>query len=258
MPGKKRKRSGSSSHKGRAKRRKSVLQVGPGRGSGYSGGNRSHTILNSFSSRIANQGDQLRIKLRTYISVELTSTSGAAVGYYIKLNSLYRPFTTLGTNHENPTASNLATLYQRYIVVAAALRFRAAPSASYTVPGWLGLHLAGDTATVNTWGATTSEIVESGRGGRYKLIPHLNACDKLVTISDFAYMAALHGMSQEQYLANYWHEGYQTTAAVKADPTVILNGLAFYQSNDGATTTKVVIDMELIQWVIFHGRAPYA
>lgn len=201
-----------------------------------------------------NSTDRTRIKIRTFQTFSLTSTSGAFGSTYISMNSLNQPFAAITGTHNNLLMTNLAKLYCRYRVTYSKMSFSLSPlNATSTTPMFFAA-----TALDPTFNTVTllnfAQVLES-RLGSAKVIPAANGYNgKPVVVTVKASPAVVCGTSLVEQ-QNQSYEGNMTTAGTYADPVNILRFYLCYQSNDGVTTAQCSVDCYLTQYVEVFDRA---
>lgn len=200
--------------------------------------------------------DQAYCCFKTYASVALTSTSGAFSTAALPANSLYRPFNVFGGTQSNPAAENLRTNFIRYRVVAAKLiiKLSAQNGVAATPPMQVGLV---PTCLSAGGGVPTSwNQVATSKRGKWTHAGTTPSFYRAVIISSYAQMCTIAGQTPSQYLADAANAAYcQATTDFSVPGQNIVFNLA-WQSNDGVTSTNIVADMELQQYVRFEGVAP--
>lgn len=258
MPGK-RKRSYSYGRKGRgAKRaRRSSVFSSMSRYSSASG--RVHARPVASLSTWTNPGslpDTLRVKVRTYSSFQLTSTTGSLTATTIKANSLLVPFTAMSGTNEPPAAGNLRVLFQYYRVLASAIELRFYPYSSNEVGMWVGIApemKAGGYSISNT-----PTKLMSGMRSKFRIFPSMNGAGAypVFALKHYATSAEISGQTQQQVMNDGGWAAQTNSSSDFADPVLNWYWTFMYQSADGTTTSNIGCDVILTQYVQFEGRTP--
>lgn len=214
--------------------------------------------ISSWAGR-ANQSDRVFIKIRTYNTFTLTSTSGAFGSGTIKLNSLHAPFAAITGTHNNQLIINLCQMYCRYRVTYAKLSLSLSPLNSSQSPLPMFVALSAYDPTFNAVTLTTFQQLLESRFGRGRVSPAINGyTGQPVVLTVKTSPSVVHGTSLMEY-KNSTYEGNMAAAAggTIADPGTFCNFYLGYQSNDGATTTVCSCDAYLTQWVELYDRTQY-
>lgn len=167
-----------------------------------------------------------------------TTATGA---YAMNLNSLYDPNRT-GTGHQPYGFDQLATLYNRYRVIACGWRITA-PSSVGTVQ--LGTLPANESITL----ATFAELKENPRA-KY-VIQHVGG--NVQTVSGKVYIPSLVGRTKQQYMAD---DRYQATVTTDPAELAILNIMA--ANNGGVGLSGQVVNVIMEYTVEFFDVKPLA
>lgn len=209
-------------------------------------------------SRPLNPADSMRLKLRTFVQLSGTSTSGATTTGVVKLNSLDVPFTNWGASHSNAAFLALQNQYQRYRVTYAKLHVFAYPmtTSASPVPMWCGV-TAWDQGPQSTITATPTAVVES-RFGKWGISPEMSGfTGKPLRLICSASPQQVIGCSSLEYVSSPNYAGTLAVGGSQADPAVVCNFYVVFNSGDLTTTTAFVLDMVLEQWVTLYGRVRY-
>jgi len=162
---------------------------------------------------------------------EVITTGAISGAYAMNLNSIYDPNRT-GVGHQPYAFDTLASLYNRYRVIACGYRLSVSPTTN--IPITLTAIPANQVLTTST----ASEIRENPRA-KY-VVQNVGA--NVMVLSGKSYIPSLVGRSKAQYMAD---DRYQ--APVTSDPQeeAILNIATFNPSNDLAlASTPVQVVME--------------
>lgn len=207
----------------------------------------------------ANQSDRIFIKVRTYNTFTLTSTSGAFGAGTIKLNSLHAPFAAITGTHTNQVIFNLAQLYCRYRVTYAKLSLSLSPLNATQSPLPMFVALSAYDPTFNPVSLTLFNQLLESRLGRGKVSPAINGyTGQPVTLTVKTSPAVVHGTSLLEYKSSTYEGNIAASGSSIADPTQFCNFYLGFQSNDGTTTTVCSVDAYLTQWVELYDRTQYA
>lgn len=211
------------------------------------------------NSQGANQPDRLRLKVKTYINLTLNSAAGAFGANAIKLNSLHAPFTSFSSSHQNPTISNLSTIYERYRVQKARLTLSLAPITSAATPVPVFVAITALDNQVNSVSLTGFQQVLESRLGRFKICPTIAGyTGQPVVVKLTTTPEAVAGLTQLQQSASEQFSGSMNTSATISDPPQQQSFYVAFQSQDGSTGSEISVEAFLIQWVELYGRAQYA
>lgn len=221
-----------------------------------------HSFRPSFSpwdGRL-NQADRLRIKIRSFVSITLSSTSGGFATGYVGLNTLKAPFSNMPSSlsHTNPTINNLSTLFSRYRVTYAKLTASLSPLNASSNPSPMFVAMSAFDPMVNTVSITGLQQLTESRLGKFVICPVLNGyTGKPVTLSVKTSPAVVFGKSLVE-MKDSQQEGNVTSAVAYADPGQIARFYLGWQANDAASSVSVSADLVLTQWVELYDRAQYA
>jgi len=230
-------------------------------GQGSSGRGDARSFRPSVSSWVgrANQSDRVFVKIRTFNTFTLTSTSGAFGTGTIKLNSLHAPFAAITGTHNNQLIINLCQLYCRYRVTYSKLTLSLSPLSSSLSPVGMFVAMSAYDPTFNAVSLTTFQQLLESRFGRGKISPAINGyTGQPVTLQVKTAPAVVHGTSLVEYKSsNYEGNMAAASGGTIADPATYCNFYIGFQSNDGATTTVCSVDAYLTQWVELYDRTQY-
>lgn len=206
-----------------------------------------------------NQPDAIRIKVKTYLTYTVTSSSGAFAYDTVKLSSLYRPFFAIGSSaHENPTINNLVTLYQRYRVESAYVTAAMTPLSSSQPPGpmWAAIGIW-DNSYHSVTLTSANQFVE-GKHTRFAYVPTAAGFNGKPTVLKLGGPCAqFMGMSPMEYsVADTTFGAYNGTNL--GDPSQWLDCFIAVQTNDAATTATISVDCVLTQYVVMFSRQLYS
>lgn len=261
MPGK-RKRSWTGSRKGGRKRSKGAAGAGKygksAQGYSFRGRPNGRTTL-AYMDRYSNQPDAIRIKVKTYLTFTVTSSTGAFSVDTIKMSSLFQPFFGIGSStHQNPTINNLVTLYQRYRVESAYLSAAFTPLSSAQPPGpvWVALGIW-DNSYHSTSLTSANQFVE-GKHTKFGYVPTYQGFTGKPTVLKLGGpIAQFMGFSPMEYSTSSSTFGAYNGSTL-GDPAQWLDIFLAAQTNDAATTATVSVDAVLTQYVVMFSRQLYS
>lgn len=198
--------------------------------------------------------DALVIRVRTYGTFVLVSTSGAFSPGAVKGNSLLTPFTNLGSSHESAAATQLRTNWANYRVYAARLTTNLYASDSIQdSKTYLSMGYVQCPTGINANFTSFAQAIESARStwGTY-CTSNQGECSKQWVRSS-ANTRAVFGVRREELIGDP-NFAASTGSTDFADPASTWYFNLCWQASDGATTTQIGADMLLEQWVVFYGR----
>lgn len=199
-----------------------------------------------FSARpIIGFPDRVEIRLRTYFTVTLTSTTGALAAAAVGANSIYQPFAVptigWGSTHQCPTYTKLASIYASANVKAARITVKAFPAAANGQPCWMGLYGAADANAP----ATEAAFVESARTGKTLLMAQPGGASRQYVLSLYSTTSAMSG--DPDATTDAYYGNWTTMTARPANAWYFWVG---FQTADSASTANAYADVILDQWAV--------
>lgn len=210
-------------------------------------------------NRPGQQADCLQVKLRSYLSVAITSTTGAVVNGGVLANDLKQPFQTFvgASTHQGAFATAVEGLWERYTVVAARLE-----AIFYTASGGTGVPMAGGmvaeyfhNGSSTTQTATFTALLESARA-KYGVFPTTVNAGALARqgLKQYCSLASAAGVPAATVRAD---PNFSAPCNVSGNYGTPANKMYFsmvFQSADAASTATCGCDLILTQYVLFQGR----
>jgi len=227
----------------------------------FASASRGHSVQVPSLSRWTNPGqlpDTLRVKVRSYLAVQLTSTSGALQTNRVIANTLFHPFRDWSSSTvESAAANNLRNLFQYYRVLGAKLELRLYGTSTTAeqsmwvgvVPEFIGVGQSSST--------TISKLTQSPRA-KWLIAPAYvaGASAPKYQMSSYLTSATALGNTPMVAQADPSLTGLNNNSGDFGDPAALWQFSLIYQSGDATGTSNIGMDILLTQYVQFEGRAP--